>query len=230
MLRAAAARAGERRGAGARHEAHRHRCRRGAPARAARCRSRAASRGRAALIQSVVQAGARRMRRRAPGPRPAASIASSDALLDHLGRRAAGVGRRDDDLEPVVVLDHVAHDAEVAHRDAGTSGSSTPSQHLPGALDARARSAARRSPHAPGKAALQVLHLGQDVAQVLAVHAALAGAAERADRPAAPGRPRRATAATSRAPRAPAGRTSAGRGRSAAAASSTASVSNSSAM
>ena len=39
------------------------------------------------------------------GPRPAAVSASSTLLLDHLGGRAAGVGRRQHDLEAVVVVD-----------------------------------------------------------------------------------------------------------------------------
>ena len=85
-----------------------------------------------------------------------------------------------DDLEPVVALDHVAHDAEIAHRDRRHLGVEharrARAQACSSAMSTAAPSA---SPHASGKGALQVLHLGQDVAHVLAVPAALAGAAER---------------------------------------------------
>ena len=61
---------------------------------------------------------------------------------------------------------------------AGTSGSSTVPSTSHACSQRVVATAAVRSPHASGKRALQMLHLGQDVAHVLAVHAALAGAAE----------------------------------------------------
>ena len=129
----------------------------------------------------------------------------------------------------VVALDHVAHDAEVAHRQRRHLRVEHACEHRPGrARRASAAAGAARSPHASREGALQVLHLGQDEAHVLAVQAALAGAAERRARPAAPGRPRRGRRSISASQ---ASRRSAQRGPRpvAAAASSTASASNSSA-
>ena len=112
------------------------------------------------LIQSVVQAG-RALQRHARGPEAGGVDGVEHALLDHLGGGAAGVGGREHDLEAVVVGDHVAHDAEVAHRQRRHFGVEHAVQHLPRASTRVSRCASPApSPHAPGIGALQVLHLG----------------------------------------------------------------------
>ena len=129
-----------------------------------------------------------------------------DARLDHLGRRAARIGRRRRRRRARRRRSmHVADDAEVDDRDDRHLGIEHGREHRPGVLDARAagrapaaapaapcRTRRRSSPHAARKRALQVLHLGQHVAEVLAVAAASCRCCGTRARPAARGRRPRA--------------------------------------
>ena len=49
--------------------------------------------------------------------RPGGRQRFADRALDHLGRRAAGVGRRHDDVDAFVRRLHIPHDAELGHGD-----------------------------------------------------------------------------------------------------------------
>jgi hypothetical protein len=116
-----------------------------------------------ALIQSVVQAGARCATR--TGPRPARGLDRAHALLDDLGGRAARVGGREHHLQrgrPRLRTSRTmprSHHREHRHLGVGHAG-----QHGPGARVATfGRRSGLRSPHAPGVGALQRLHLGQQM-------------------------------------------------------------------
>jgi hypothetical protein len=84
-------------------------------ARAARCRSaQLLARFRRDPVGGPGRRQAGRSRRRRPAP---AATSASRIVGDHLGGRAAGIGRRHHDLEPIASRAHVAHDAELGHRD-----------------------------------------------------------------------------------------------------------------
>jgi hypothetical protein len=131
-----------------------------------------------ALIQSVVQAGARRVRdrhRAEAGGRQRVV----HALRDDLGGRAAAVGGRQHHLDGRRRLRPgcTSRTMPRSHTDStGTSGSGTPS--APPRRRSRSHGRPSPSPARPGVLALQRLHLGQDEAHVLAVHALRAGADE----------------------------------------------------
>ena len=99
---------------------------------------------------------------------------------DHLGGRTARVRRRESDPQPAVAAAaHVAHDAQVHHAQHRDLRDRVPRRAAPGhaRLPRRRRRPgcpSPRSPAQPGIGALQVLHLGEQVAEVLGVHAALA--------------------------------------------------------
>ena len=164
-----------------------------------------------------------------------------DARLDHLGRRAAGVGRRDDDLERVAVARSRRARCRGRDRDDRHLGIEHGREHRPGVLDARAAGGAHAAPAAACRTRrrLTTRRPGSGAADAASRPACSRGA--RCARPRLPvlrkarsagqrqaglgehgGERRRASRR--------AGRPSAGRGRAAAASSSTASVSNISAM
>ena len=191
---AAAARAGEARAA---DEADGARADAAAPGGAMPC---ACSFARpSALIQSVVHAGAR----------CSVTVTRAEAGVGERGAHVAAmtsvagqprVGRRQHDLERVGARRRTSRTMPRSHTDsAGTSRVAARR-----VLDAQCRrqAAAARGVHhrPPGMAALQSLHLGQDEAEVLAVHAERAGAAEGACRPARARPASSSTGATSALP------------------------------
>ena len=110
---------------------------------------------------------------------------AQDIRLDHGGRRAARIGRCNADLQPGVRASiKVPDDAEVSTDSTGISGSddlwrvrrSARASTSGRGVDeiAAASRSCRRYQAAPGMRAMQGLHLGEQVAEVLAVPALLA--------------------------------------------------------
>ena len=154
---------------------------------AARCRKLSSLRRPRAVIQSLLHAGdSTVVTSKSPTRRLAATHPRTE-LPDHFGRRATHIGGRQPHLE--VAVGAAASTKRISPKStmlkAGISGSSTAqSCHAARVPPIRARRDARRcartlvEPSAFTSvlriAALQILHLGQDVAQMLAVLAALA--------------------------------------------------------
>ena len=125
------------------------------------------------LIQSVVQAGDSTVR--TFGCANAGALQRQlDLQRDHVHRRAAGIGRRDRDLDMAVADRDVAQHAEIGDGQHRNFGIDHLRRRVPGAPAQIGIAEQRRSPCRPRKRPLHRLQFAEEMAEMLAVPAAAA--------------------------------------------------------